>query len=230
MTRAIHRASARDAGTETSLRGWHGRESNLLSFLGRSLAWQSPGGGTWGAENVAQRGRLLLWIVLLLPVLLLLTAACSDSDSGVPTSDSTPTNVPSGVAADGDSVAVHYHGTLDDGEVFDSSRERDPLVFTVGTSQVIKGFDDAVRGLKVGESVTVRMEPEDAYGEWSEARVLDFPIAQLPAGSELGGTLYFQGGGQGTILSITDEGFKVDANHALAGKALTFEIELVSIR
>ena len=74
-------------------------------------------------------------------------------------------------ATDGDNVAVHYRGTLDDGTEFDSSEGRDPLSFVVGSGQVIAGFDDAVRGLSVGDSRTVRIEPEDAYGEYTEEEV-----------------------------------------------------------
>jgi FKBP-type peptidyl-prolyl cis-trans isomerase 2 len=137
-----------------------------------------------------------------------------------------PTN---GVAADGDSVAVHYRGTLDDGTEFDSSEGRDPLTFVVGSGQVIAGFDDAVRGLAVGESRTVRIEPEDAYGEYTEEAVIDFPAESAPEGLEVGDAVTLGNGGRGTVLEITDEFVKIDANHPLAGEALTFEIELVSI-
>ena len=133
------------------------------------------------------------------------------------------------VAADGDTVAVHYRGTLDDGSEFDSSEGRDPLAFVVGSGQVIAGFDDAVRGLAVGESRTVRIEPEDAYGEYTEEAVIDFPAESAPDGLEVGDAVTLGNGGRGTVLEITDEFVKIDANHPLAGEALTFEIELVSI-
>jgi FKBP-type peptidyl-prolyl cis-trans isomerase 2 len=160
--------------------------------------------------------------------LTLLLAACSESSS-TPTVAATSVS-DDRVAKDGDTVAVDYHGTLDDGEVFDSSRDREPLIFTVGAGQVIPGFDEAVRGLMVGESVTARMEPEDAYGERSDEMILEFPVSQLPEGLTVGGSVFFQNGAQGVILEITGETFQVDANHSLAGKALTFEIELVSIQ
>ena len=133
------------------------------------------------------------------------------------------------VAADGDTVAVHYRGTLDDGSEFDSSEGRDPLTFVVGSGQVIAGFDDAVRGLGVGESRTVRIEPEDAYGEYTEEAVIDFPAESAPDGLEVGDAVTLGNGGRGTVLEITDEFVKIDANHPLAGEALTFEIELVSV-
>ncbi len=132
------------------------------------------------------------------------------------------------VAADGDSVTVHYHGTLDDGEVFDSSRERSPLPFVVGRGDVISGFDDAVRGLSVGESVTVRIPRAEAYGPVDPARVLEFPIEQVPEGLEVGDQVSVSGA-PATVTAITEDTVTVDANHPLAGLALTFEIELVSI-
>lgn len=132
------------------------------------------------------------------------------------------------VASDGDTVAVHYRGTLDDGTEFDSSEGRDPLTFVVGSGQVIAGFDDAVRGLAVGESRTVRIEPEDAYGEYTEEAIIDFPAESAPEGLQVGDPVTL-GNGRGTVLEITDEFVKIDANHPLAGEALTFEIELVSI-
>ena len=132
-------------------------------------------------------------------------------------------------ATDGDNVAVHYRGTLDDGTEFDSSEGRDPLSFVVGSGQVIAGFDDAVRGLSVGDSRTVRIEPEDAYGEYTEEAVIDFPADSAPEGLQVGDAVTLGNGGRGTVLEITDEFVKIDANHPLAGEALTFEIELVSI-
>ena len=130
---------------------------------------------------------------------------------------------------DNDTVQVHYHGTLDNGEVFDSSRERDPFTFVVGTGQVIAGFDDAVRRISVGESIKVRLEPAEAYGEYRDDWVLEFPIDTLPDGLEAGDPVVFENGFPGTITEVTEDTFTVDANHRLAGQALTFEIELLSI-
>ena len=133
------------------------------------------------------------------------------------------------MAQDGDTVSVHYRGTLDSGEEFDSSRDREPLSFDVGSSMVIRGFDDAVRGLAVGDTVTVRMEPQDAYGERNDDLILEFPISELPEGMGEGNQVVFENGATGVILDITDDVFRIDANHRLAGEALTFEIDLVSI-
>ena len=136
------------------------------------------------------------------------------------------------MATDGDRVSVHYHGTLEDGSVFDSSREREPLPFTVGTGGVIAGFDNAVRGLAVGESVTVTIPPAEAYGERDEARVLDIPVGEegVPEGLAVGDRVQLGNGAPAVVLAISDEFVKVDANHELAGLALTFEIELVTLQ
>jgi peptidylprolyl isomerase len=136
----------------------------------------------------------------------------------------------------GDTVAVHYTGTLDSGEVFDSSRDRDPLEFTVGAGQVIPGFEQGVEGLAVGESREVRIEPTNAYGEAREDLVIEVPAAQVPEGMEpeVGQQVQVQvaPGEQriARIADVSDDGVRLDLNHPLAGKTLTFEIELVSVR
>jgi FKBP-type peptidyl-prolyl cis-trans isomerase 2 len=94
---------------------------------------------------------------------------------------------------------------------------------------MISGFDAVVNGMKVGDNVTVRLEPNDAYGERRDDLIIEFPIDQLRDGQGEGDSVLFQSGAQGIIVEITDEVFRVDANHRLAGQALTFEIELVSI-
>lgn len=130
-------------------------------------------------------------------------------------------------AADGDTVAVHYTGTLDDGSQFDSSAGRPPLEFVVGSGQVIAGFDQAVRGLKVGEARTVRMEAGDAYGERDDDMIITVPATQAPNGLRVGDQV--QAGGQlAQVIAIDAESVTIDANHRLAGKALTFDVELVA--
>ncbi len=132
------------------------------------------------------------------------------------------------VAKAGDKVSVHYTGTLDDGKQFDSSKGREPLQFTVGAGDVIAGFDQAVTGLKVGESRKVHIEPKDAYGERREDLVVTVPAAQAPQGLQVGSRVSL-GGRPATVTKITADGVTVDANHELAGKALNFEVQLVSI-
>ncbi|MCL4166869.1 UNVERIFIED_CONTAM: hypothetical protein GTU68_055668 [Idotea baltica] len=130
-------------------------------------------------------------------------------------------------AKDGDTVSVHYTGTLDDGSQFDSSAGRDPLQFTVGSGQVISGFDEAVRGLSIGESKKARMEAADAYGEHRADMIITVPADQAPEGLNVGDQVS-AGGQPATVVEISDDGVTIDANHQLAGQALTFDVELVS--
>ena len=152
----------------------------------------------------------------------LFVAACAGSSGGAAEEQAR-------VASDGDAVLVHYHGTLDSGEVFDSSRGREPLGFVLGSGQVIPGFDDAVRGLAPGENVTVRIPAPEAYGERRDDLVLEVPREGAPAGLGAGAQVRLGNGAVGTVVSIGEETVVVDANHPLAGQALTFELELVSI-
>jgi FKBP-type peptidyl-prolyl cis-trans isomerase 2 len=161
----------------------------------------------------------------------LLGTACSGAaaDDEPPTTETTVTD---GVSVqDGDLVEVHYIGTLDDGSEFDSSRsaDRGPFAFTVGTGEVIAGFDEAVRGGKVGDVRTVHIEPENAYGEWSEANVAEFPRDPEQGDIKAGDQVMLTSGQQAIVLEVTDEVVKIDGNHALAGKALTFEIEILAV-
>ena len=139
-------------------------------------------------------------------------------------------------AKDGDTVSVHYHGTLDDGTVFDTSRDGDPpLQFVLGAEQMIAGFENAVRGMEVGETKTVTIPPEEAYGLpqeelfWELERNI-FEEKELYEGQRL----HMQNTQTGqsfwvTVVSFDEETVIVDANHEMAGKTLTFEIELVAI-
>lgn len=138
-------------------------------------------------------------------------------------------------AKSGDSVKIHYTGTLDDGTQFDSSDGREPLSFTLGSGQVIPGFDKAVDGMAVGDSKSVNIPAEDAYGPHQPQMVQDVPLSALPADltPEVGMGLQAQGpDGQVAnlvVTSVQDDSITVDGNHPLAGKALNFDIELVSI-
>ena len=135
----------------------------------------------------------------------------------------------------GNTVKVHYKGTLDDGTVFDSSHGRDPLEFTVGSGMVIPGFDNAVDGLAVGDSKTVTIPPDQAYGEVNKDLVIDVAREQIPSDitPEIGMGLHMQSeDGQGfdvTVTAVSEESVTLDGNHPLAGKTLTFEVELVEI-
>lgn len=135
----------------------------------------------------------------------------------------------------GNTVRVHYTGTLDDGTQFDSSRGKEPLEFAMGKGQLIAGFEKAVEGLAVGESCTVTLAPDEAYGDRNPEMVQDVPRHLMPEGVELEVGMILQGStGDGQadnflVVSFTDDTVKLDGNHPLAGKSLTFDIELVSI-
>jgi peptidylprolyl isomerase len=135
----------------------------------------------------------------------------------------------------GDTVKVHYHGKLADGTTFDSSAGREPLQFTAGAGMVIKGFDEAVMGMVIGDKKTVQIPVEEAYGPKSEEMVMDFPRNQVPEDMkpEIGMTLHMSDANGNVmpvvVVEVTDEILKLDANHPLAGKDLVFDIELVEI-
>lgn len=137
-------------------------------------------------------------------------------------------------AQTGDTVRVHYTGRLGEGEVFDSSEGRDPLEFTVGGGQVIAGFDQAVTGMAPGDEKTVVIPAEQAYGPRRDEMTGEVPRAQFPPDIEpqVGQQLQMKQAGQDFVVTVTevsDETVRLDANHPLAGKDLTFELELVEI-
>lgn len=138
---------------------------------------------------------------------------------------------------EGKTVKIHYKGTLDDGEVFDSSYERDePIEFVVGSGHVIKGFDEGVKDMKVGDKKTIHIEPDEAYGQKDPGLVQTVSLSEIPNSADLpdSGTIYFQGpDGQpipAEIVEKTDDQVTFDLNHPLAGKALNFDLELVDVK
>jgi peptidylprolyl isomerase len=139
-------------------------------------------------------------------------------------------------AKSGDTVKIHYTGKLDDGTQFDSSQGREPLEFEVGSGQVIAGFDKAVEGMAVGENKSVRLEPDEAYGQRHDQLVQEVDRNVLPddLNPETGMALQSNSpDGQVTqfiVTAVTEETITVDANHPLAGQVLSFDIELVDIK
>lgn len=139
------------------------------------------------------------------------------------------------VAVEGNKVKVHYTGTFDDGETFDSSSGHDPLEFEVGGGQVIPGFDKAVIGMKLGESKKVRIPEEEAYGSFDPEKIIELAINQFEEGlnPEIGQQFQTEmDDGQAVLLTVIEvaaEKITLDANHPMAGKDLNFEIELVEL-
>ena len=172
------------------------------------------------------------------------TAQSSPSPASNPTAapSATPTKV---VAKNGDVVKVDYVGSLKDGTVFDTSVESEarkaglpirpsyePLEFTVGAGQMIAGFDAAVVGMAEGETKTIELPPEQAYGQPNPAQVLQFPVAdleQVGINASVGVHVMAQNGARGVITSVSNGNATIDFNHELAGKTLVFRITMVKI-
>ncbi len=137
-------------------------------------------------------------------------------------------------AAKGRKVTLHYRGTLDNGEEFDSSEGREPLEFVLGAGDMIPGFEKAVAGMEVGQEKTVTLEPEDAYGRYEDALVIEgprnsFPDGELQVGQSF--TIHLRSGEEavGRVVRIQDQTVAMDFNHPLAGKRLTFHLRVVSV-
>lgn len=138
-------------------------------------------------------------------------------------------------AKQGDTVRIHYTGRLTDGTQFDSSQGREPLEFQLGSGQIIKGLDAQVQGMTVGDSATVSIPADDAYGPHRPEAVQTVPRDRIPPSIDLsiGARLQATGGDgqplQLTVVGVDDAEVTVDANHPLAGKDLVFDVELVEV-
>lgn len=136
----------------------------------------------------------------------------------------------------GDTVNVHYHGKLQDGSTFDTSEGRDPLEFQVGEGKVIKGFDDAVLDMKVGDKKTVTIPVTEAYGERSNDMMMEYPLSDFPADikPEPGMELHMSDDQghvfQVVVAEVNGDRVVLDGNHPLAGQDLIFEIEMMGIK
>jgi len=135
----------------------------------------------------------------------------------------------------GDKIKVHYNGRLNDGQTFDSSSGREPLEFEVGGGMVIKGFDEGVKGMAVGDKKTITIPFDQAYGPRNPDMIIEMPKDRFPKDMELEvGMPLGMSDGQGqqfevTIIEIKDDSVTLDANHPLAGQDLIFDLELVEI-
>jgi peptidylprolyl isomerase len=136
---------------------------------------------------------------------------------------------------EGDTVSLHYTLTLDDGMIVDSSEGGEPLSFTVGSGEIIPGFDEGVRGMEIGEAREITIAPEQGYGEYREEMVLTLPLSAFPPGSNpavglgievplpSGETHLFR------IIEVNGDDVTIDGNHLLAGETLHFRVQLVEI-
>ncbi len=138
-------------------------------------------------------------------------------------------------AKQGNSVKVHYHGTLSDGTVFDSTYEESPMDFTLGEGEIIPGFEEAVEGMDEGEKKSVTVEPDRAYGEYNDKGVVQVPRENLPEDIQPEEGMMLQLNTPEdqvvyvTVTEMDEENVTLDANHPLAGKTLNFDIELIQI-
>ena len=153
------------------------------------------------------------------------------------------TNDSSKKIENGDTISVHYVGKLENGTVFDTSvkeaaieaeiyndmRSYQPLTFTVGAGQMIKGFDEGVVGMRVGEEKTLKIPPEEAYGECIEDLLRELPVEAVNFNPEVGMQLATETGLKGIVTEVGEKNFVVDFNHELAGKTLIFEVKVVSM-
>ena len=133
----------------------------------------------------------------------------------------------------GTKVKVHYTGTLSDGEVFDSSEGKDPLEFTIGEKQVISGFENGIKDMKLNDEKTIKINPSEAYGEMQEQLIVKIPREKFPEKIEAGGRLVLKGPeGQSipaVITEVKEDSVTIDLNHPLAGKELTFKVKIIEI-
>ena len=133
----------------------------------------------------------------------------------------------------GDKVKVHYTGTLNDGSIFDSSEGKEPLEFTIGENQVIKGFENGIKGMKLNQEKTIKIKAKEAYGEVNQQLIISVPREKFPPEIEVNGRLIMKGpqGQQipAIIKEVRDNVVIIDMNHPLAGKELNFKVKVVWI-
>lgn len=133
----------------------------------------------------------------------------------------------------GNRVKVHYTGKLEDGQEFDSSIQREPLEFVVGTGQLIEGFEMGIIGLNKGDKTVLTINPEKGYGPVVESMIVQIPRSNAPEDVHVGAQLQAEGdSGQQmifTVREVNEENVTIDGNHPLAGKILNFEVEILEV-
>ncbi|MEI7597521.1 MAG: FKBP-type peptidyl-prolyl cis-trans isomerase [Bacteroidota bacterium] len=136
----------------------------------------------------------------------------------------------------GSKVSVHFIGKFEDGEIFDSSYDTEPLDFEVGTGDIVKGFEDGIMGMKAGEKKSFPVSCEDGYGLFDDELVIEVPKEEIPEGEEIKpGVVIFLEGEDGeeydfVVQEVKDDVYVLDGNHPLAGEDLFFEVEVLSVK
>ena len=138
-------------------------------------------------------------------------------------------------AKNGSKVKVHYTGKTEEGQIFDTSTDKNPLEFKLGEGTIIEGFEEGLIGMKAGEKKTVKIPPEKAYGPYFKEGITKVPKSQFPPNFKLERGQQFQvkqQDGQDVVVTVVDfagDSVTIDANHPLAGKVLTFELEVLEV-
>lgn len=189
------------------------------------------------SQIIPRRNTYLAFICVVLLTFSLLAAGCTGKDATTPAvtkaSESVSPTSGEGVQT-GDLVEIEYTGTLENGTVFDSSADRGPFQFVIGTGTAISGFDSNIRGMTVGQSKKFTLTPDEAYGEYDPTLIQPMPIGFIPKGENVtigdtitlfNGQAYFPA----TIIDLNATNVTFDLNHQLAGKTLTFDVKLVNL-
>ncbi len=173
-------------------------------------------------ESVFKKRKKLIFSFLILAVIVLLLVVIGGGSGKV--------------IKEGSKVKLHYTGTLDDGSVFDSSLNKQPLEFVVGAGQVIKGFEQGVIGMKLGDKKKIHIPSDQAYGPYNKENIGEFPKSKVPKEMELkvGVKVFLESQSNGgiaiaTVLEIKNDTLVLDLNHPLAGKNLNFEVEILDV-
>ncbi len=191
------------------------------------------------SQIIPRRHRYLTVVCVVLLALALLAAGCTSKDEKSPASTSQPSQAaqsaaPADGVQNGDMVEINYTGTLANGSVFDSSKDRGPFQFVVGTGTAITGFDNQIRGMKVGQNKKFTLSPEEAYGQYDPSLIKSMPIDFVPKGENVtvgdtvtlfNGQAYFPA----KIIEMNATNVTFDLNSQLAGQSLTFEVTLVNV-
>lgn len=189
-------------------------------------------------SQITPRGHTYLaFVCVVLLTITLLVAGCTGKDATSPAASPSSSSAASGSGAgvqDGDMVDIEYTGTLVNGSVFDSSKDRGPFQFVVGTGTAITGFDTQIKGMTIGQSKKFTLTPDEAYGEYDPTLIQAMPIGFIPKEENvtIGDTITLFNGENyfpAKIIDLNATNVTFDLNHQLAGQSLTFDVKLVNL-